>query len=142
MQSGSFNFFFVREMFTRTLGQTLRVFVLQTSLIISLQEALLIRTLRVLIINTLWKWNKVLLFLVNLELISVTVFVLLLRRSRLRLLVLIVFFVGEALILINSFFSSLRLSGERYARIRVWCCYNYLFQFWQNKVIVSLYSYP
>jgi len=83
---------------------------------INLYENLIILCILILLLNTFWKWTKVFLAIVLIELIATFLIIRIILSPGIGFLILtvFVFFVGETLILISSLYVSLRSLGAAY----------------------------
>ena len=83
---------------------------------INLYENVIIFCVLILLLNSFWKWVKVFLIVVLMELIATFLIVRVILSPGISFLIVIVFvfFVGETLILISSLYVSLRSLGAAY----------------------------
>jgi len=87
---------------------------------VSLHESITLAFIFIIMSSILWKWSKVLLIVVNLEMASAVILARLFMIGGLlsnMILCVLIFFVREALIILSSFYRRIRTSGAAYGRL-------------------------
>jgi len=98
-------------------------FLFYRQVVISLHESIILSLVLVILRSILWKWNKALLVIINLEVVRALVISRLFLRGRVlsRILMLVlVFFVREALVMLRSLYSRIRFLGVAYGGLLLW----------------------